>query len=345
MAYAAQSISSGLALDRAAAGLFKTGFTSSMLATYSGPPKDEDEEAQLHSSISRFSSGIDNAFGVLLLNDDVKVQPLAIDMEKAQMKDAREFIIREVARWFGMPAHKLQAIMATESYASVEVKELSYVIGTLRPIAVNIEQSIQRDLILAKDTYFVEFLLEALLRGDLAARSGYYEKAIKNRWMRPSEARLKENMNPDPELDDLSEGDYRPGSSSSTTAAGDSGGRREAHRLSQGRASGVPLRTSLLVYDTALRVLRRERAAVEKIAKKHPSDVDQWKAELQAFYADHATFMANTLRLPATVAQACAHQHRTQLEAQGVVWMQHELWERQEGEDLAALTLDDAHAA
>lgn len=337
MAYAAQSIGAGLALDKSAAGFFKTGFTSSMLATYTGTQKEEDEEAQLHSSIARFSSGIDNAFGVLLLNDEIKIQPLAIDMQKAQMQEAREFIIREVARWFGMPAHKLQAVMNAESYASVEVKELSYVVGTLRPIAVNIEQAIQRDLVLAKDTYFVEFLLEALLRGDLAARSQYYERAIRNRWMRPSEARLRENMNPDPDLDRLSESDFRPGATTGGSGTGTTHGARPA--------AAQQLRTSLMVYDTALRVLRRERAAVEKIAKKHPSDVDRWKTEIEAFYTEHSRFTADALRLPATVAQAVASQHRKELEAQGVVWMQSELWEREEGESLAELALGSGDVA
>lgn len=333
LAYAARSLGSAIAVEKAAAGFFRTGMTASFLASYTGE-KDEDEEAQLHASLSRYATGLDNAFGVLLLNDEIKLTQLAIDPEKAQMKEARDHIIREVARWFGMPAHKLQAAMQTESYASVEVKELSYVIGTIRPIVVGIEQAIQRDLILAKDTYFAEFLIEALLRGDLAARSQYYERAIRNRWMRPSEARVRENMNPDPALDRLSEGDFRPGTSSRGNGAD-----RAARRIWRGQAAATPLRTTLLVYDNALRVLRRERGGVEKIARQHPSDVNQWKAELRAFYDDHARVVAQTLRLPAPLARAYAANHARELEAQGVVWMT-DLWEREEAEELAALALD-----
>jgi len=73
---------------------------------------------------------------------------------------------------------------------------LDYVITCLRPIAVTFEQAIQRDLILAKDTYIVEYKLEALMRGDFEQQSNFVEKLIRNRVMRPgSEARLLFGLN------------------------------------------------------------------------------------------------------------------------------------------------------
>jgi len=81
----------------------------------------------------------------------------------------------------------------------------------LRPIAVAFEQAIQRDIIIRKEQFFVEYKLEALMRGDFDSQSKYLEKFIKNRIMRPSEARVLLNMNPDAALDELSAGDMRPG--------------------------------------------------------------------------------------------------------------------------------------
>lgn len=149
--------------------------------------------------------------------------------------------------------------------------------------------------------------------------------------MRPSEVRALENMNPDPDLDRLSEGDYRPGSSTSDR------GREAARR-------GAPsVRSTLLVFEAAQRVVRKEVAAVSKLAERHAQDVDAWKAGLSAFYTDHAEFVAQTLHLATPAARAYAAQHRVLLEQHGVPAMAD--WERLEAEDLTTLVLDERREA
>jgi HK97 family phage portal protein len=50
--------------------------------------------------------------------------------------------------------------------------------------------------------YFVKFNMNALLRGDMQARAAFYESGIANRWLKPSEARSKEDLPRDDTVDD-----------------------------------------------------------------------------------------------------------------------------------------------
>lgn len=334
--YAANAIGAALAAERAAAKFFKSGMTAAMLATYKGEKDDEDEDA-LHKSITRYATGVEQSFGLMLVPDDVTVTNLGVEPEKAQMMLAREWGVREIARFLRIPGSKL-GIKDAVSYNSQVQSALDYVITCLRPIAVLFEQSIQRDLILAKDTYFAEFLLEALLRGDPDARAAYYEKAIRNRWMRPSEVRLRENLNPDPELDRLSERDFQPGQGGAT--GGSSSGGRSAEGARHGR---LDVRAVLALHDSAVRCVRRERAAVEKLARKHADDPAGWQAALREFYGEHAGFVAQTMRLPIGLARGFAAEHGSAFEAKGLALIDGEAgsaWEREEAEELAALAFD-----
>lgn len=342
VSYGAQTFGTALAAEKAAAKFFKNGMTAALLATHTGD-LDEEDERDLHASISRYAAGVDNAFGLMLVPDDVKVSNLAVEPEKAQMMATREWGVREVARMFRMPPAKL-GVAGTATYASAVQNALDYVIGCLRPTAVTFEQAIHRDLILDKGVYFVEFLLDALMRGDPAARAAYYQSAIQNRWMRPSEVRLIEGMNPDPALDALSESDHKPGG----TSGGSSSSGTPPPAPMKGPGGRALLHAFLAVHDSATRCLRRERAAVEKLARKHASDPAGWQRGLTEFYADHAQFVGETMRLPMVQARAYAAEHASAFVIKGLTLLEGEAgpaWEREEADALAGLAMDQECAA
>jgi Phage portal protein len=299
--------------------------------------EDEDELA-LHKSITRYGAGVENTFGLLLIPDDVTINNLGIEPEKAQMMQAREWTVFEVARLLRMPASKLMA-KGTQTYASQVQNAIDYVIGCLRTYGHAFEQAIQRDLILAKDTYFVKFRLQELLRGDPAAMAAYYTAMVNGRIMTPSEIRQEIDMNPSEELDALSAQDHRPGSNTGPAQVPAADPASAQASITQGRSA---LKGMLAVHDNAVRCLRRERAAVEKLAKKHASDVDGWKAGLRDFYSDHAAFVSQTMRISITMARGYSAQHGSEFEANGIVGIDGdagEAWERYEADELCALAL------
>jgi len=71
------------------------------------------------------------------------------------------------------------------------------VVGLMGRIA-RWEQAISRDLLTEaeQDEYFVEFLIDGLLRGNVQNRYTAYAVARRGKWMNANEIRELENMNP-----------------------------------------------------------------------------------------------------------------------------------------------------
>ena len=65
---------------------------------------------------------------------------------------------------------------------------------------MNWEQQIRRQLFRESDKkrYYVEFVIDGLLRGDVASRSQYYSKGRNDGWLSANDIRELENMNPIP---------------------------------------------------------------------------------------------------------------------------------------------------
>ena len=332
--YGGKGLATGLALQDYTRIFFKKGATAALLATYKGGEMEDEEERSLHQSISRYVSGVENAGGVLLVPEDIEVKNLGVDPEKAQLLGLKDLSGRDVARMFKMPPHKL-GISGTQTYASQVQSAQEYVSGTLQPIVVEFEQAIYIHLINARD-YFAKFNMDTLVRSDLLTRMQAYEVGIRSRVLRPSEARAREDMSPDAELDRLAAQDHRPsepaGARAATTAA-----------MRPGSRGGAPVKAVLMAHDTALRIIRRERGAVDKLARKHASDADGWRAGLREFYAEHAGFVADALHLNADLARAYATDHADKLAAHGIVIMDDQ-WERQEAEMLTCMTCDEEDA-
>lgn len=346
--YASQSLGTAIATQAAAGKFFKSGMTASTVATYTGG-QDAEYEATLHGSISRYATGVDNSFGLLLIPDDVKISNLAVDPDKAQMMVAQEWGVREVARALNLSPGKL-GVKDASAYASQVQEALDYILTTLRPIAVLFEQAIQRDLILAKDTYLVEYKLQSLMRGDFEQQAKYYETFIRSRVMRPSEVRLELNLNPDPALDKLSEGDMRPGASGNTKP-GQPSFPNQNQPDQQDKSAAVFQRVNrrrlMLVYSQAQELVRHERAHIERMAAEHADDPDGWKQELRDFYAEHAGRVSQKMRVPIDVALAYAAQHGSAFEVAGTELIEGDrgaAWEQNEADDLAALSLYDAES-
>lgn len=130
-----------------------------------------------------------------ILEEGMKWNKIGIPPNDAQFLETRTFQVREVARWFRMPLHKIQD-MADASYANIEQMTLGYVTDTLMPWFVRWEQQIKRKLFVGEDEYFAEHLLLGMLRGDQGTRSSYYRTMFGLGTLSPNDIREMENMNP-----------------------------------------------------------------------------------------------------------------------------------------------------
>lgn len=143
--------------------------------------------------------GVGNAGKTAILEQGMKWQAIGIAPKDAEFIVSRKFQVTEIARIFRVPPHML-ADLERSTFSNIEHQSLEFVRDTIRPWLVRWEQALTRDLIPPEDRseYFVEFLIEGLLRGDFKTRYDAYAIGRNNGWLSANDIRRMENMNPLP---------------------------------------------------------------------------------------------------------------------------------------------------
>lgn len=168
-------------------------------------PLSATARKNLKDSWEEYHRGLSNAHRVAVLEEGVSWQAIGIAPEDAQFLETRKFQTAEIARIFRIPPH-LIGDLEKATFSNIEQQSLEFVIHTIRPWLVRIEQAIKRDLFRGETgqrTHFAEFKVDGLLRGDLLSRYQAYTQAHLNGWMTANEIRDLENLNPLPGGDDL----------------------------------------------------------------------------------------------------------------------------------------------
>lgn len=303
--YANQILAIAMAGERFAAGHFAGGAAPPFALKHPltlGP----DAQTRLKDSIATYRAS--DKF--MILEEGMDAVTLGVSAKDAQILESRGYSIEEIARIWNVPLHMLKVNKAgSVSYASVEMFDLDFVMHTIRSEAVRNEQAMWRDLLSEReqDEYVAEYLLDALMRGDSAARALFYKSGIESRWLTPNEAREAENRNP------LPGGDEFPNITPTPTPPPNTP--RDPKGRPQGEANS---RARLIVAEAAARIVQKELAAAHKAAIKHAKDPKAWQAWCVAFYDDHAGFVAHVLKLPSNQASAYAAQQRTALATAGM---------------------------
>jgi HK97 family phage portal protein len=141
-------------------------------------------------------TGIDAAFDIPVLDNDVTFQPLTMKPADAEFLETRKFSTTEIARLFGIPGWMINDQEKSTSWGTgMEQQFTAFVILTLKPYMQRNEQRITRE-ILDPRTEKAEFKVEGLLRGDSQARAAFYNAGITGGWMVPNEPRALEDLPP-----------------------------------------------------------------------------------------------------------------------------------------------------
>lgn len=181
--------------------------------------------------------GSEKAFSVLILEEGMDFSELTFAPEDAQLLDSRRFSVEDACRIFNLPPYKLRInTPGSVSYASIDAQQVDYLVSSLTPWLVRIEQAIDRSCLSdaeRKAGIFVEHNTRAMLRSDLKSQAEALEIGVKNQWYSRNDARefLGENPVDDPRMDDYfapsfiqttsdTSGDVAPQPAGSTAPAG-----------------------------------------------------------------------------------------------------------------------------
>jgi len=155
----------------------------------------EDTAARLKKHWEENFSG-SNLGRLAVLGDGLTYAPMTIPPQDAQLIQQLGWTVDDVARAFGVPLYKINA-GTMPTHTSVEALDLQYYTGCLQVLMQSLELCLDEGLSLPP-RYDVRFNLDNLLRMDSATRFIGYQQAINAGWMKPNEARLRENLAPVP---------------------------------------------------------------------------------------------------------------------------------------------------
>jgi len=266
-----------------------------------------------------------NQHQVAVLEEGLNWQAVSITPEEAQFLQTREFQAEDVCRWFGVPPHMVGLTSKATSWGSgIEQMSIGFVTYTLMPWLVRIQQAISRDLIVAAQRYFAEFIVAGLLRGDTLARYQAYQTGINAGFVTRNEARRLENMNPLPGLD-------KPLQPLNMGTAGE-----PVASLRVGQSASGHYR--LLAEESAGRLVRKEIAAIHKTTDRYFDTLGELHGAVSDFYEAHAALVAQAMRIPLGHAAAYCRLGLDEIRAGGPAAMDD--WETRRVADLANLAIE-----
>lgn len=307
--HARESIGLALAAEEFGARLFGSGTHLGGIVEYDHA-LDDEQLNRFKQSIREGYSGLHNAYRLLFLEQGLKFHQTTIAPEEAQFLESRKFQITDIARIFRVPPH-LIGDLDRSTNNNIEHQSIEFVVHTVRPWLIRWEQAIRQRLFgrEQRQTHFAEFIVDALLRGDIKSRYDAYAIARNNGWMNADEIRARENMNPMP--GDIGKIYLQPlnmiplGTSLDTDEAGAleraqrsaSPAEMRAVRSATGRR-----RTALASRRTwekeARRIVKREVRDIQRLAEKHVGqrDASDFLLALRAYYRTHEQEVADGMR-------------------------------------------------
>jgi len=341
--YMRESAGLGLAAERYASRFFGNGSVPSVaLKRPAGlKPLSDLAAKRLKSDFEAAHTGV-NQHRVALLEEGTEIQPIGISNRDSQFIESREFQAEDIAgRWFGVPPHMVGLTSKATSWGTgIEQMGIGFVVYTLLPWLKRWEQAISRDLIIAPQTYYVEHVVSALLRGDTQQRYAAYAIGHQEWWLSPNDIRRMENQNP---IDPDDGGDEYVRSIKQVDVGKPPAGGNPISDAPPAPSAppAAPAKSAhyqALVLETAARVVRKESADMTRAYKRCHS-AEEWQQAVHDFYADHGEFVAQALHMSADMsARYVADQVRLMLSKPILVTE----WEADSIERLAALALEAA---
>ena len=296
--YARETFGTALAREQYGARFFANDSTPGGLLKTAG--KLSPEAAQrVGKSWTAAHAGARSAHKVAVLEEGLEYQAIGMTNKDAQFIELGEYNAEQIAgQWFGVPPHMVGLTSKATSWGSgIEEMSQGFVTYTLMPWLTEWEQSTSRDLILATQKYFAEFLPDALLKGRLLDRYNAYQIARNIGLMSPNEMRQKENMNrrTDPGGDQYQ--DTPAGAPTPAPVAELLSIEHQAPALNPSSA-----RYAQLLLEAIGRAARKEAAAMSRAARRG----SDWAQAVTEFYGEHAPYLAQILAVPVSSAEIYA---------------------------------------
>jgi len=274
---ARETLGLAMAEEKAGAALFGRGSRPGGILTLARELTKEAHRAFRERWESEYG-GAQRNWTTAILGPGMDYKPIAQPNKDAQWIEGRGFSVVEICRWFRMPPNKL-AHLDKASYNNIAEENISYVGDTLTAWMAYVEQEAIRKLIpqSQRELFFVEHMVNGLLRGDIEKRNMAYSTARQWGWLSVDDIREFENMNPLPD----GQGDMYLVPLNMTTAEAamqqadepqpSEQPQEEPSAPAQDNTRGIVRALSPVVFESLLRIARIEEDRLAKAKKKTKS--------------------------------------------------------------------------
>lgn len=193
IAMAKNAIGMAMATEEFGSSFFSNGASPGGILEHPGTLKDP---SKVRESWEELFKGSGNANRVAVLEEGMTYRQVGIPPNEAQFLETRKYQTEEICRIYRVPPH-LVADLDKATFSNIEHQSISFVVHTIRPWLVRLEQSLDKALLFSEEPnqYFIEFNVDGLLRGDYQSRMQGYATARQNGWMSANDIRRLENMN------------------------------------------------------------------------------------------------------------------------------------------------------
>lgn len=281
---AREAIGLGLAAQEHGARFFTNGANPGGVLEHPGR-LGPDALNNLRASWADRHNGTANSHKPAILEEGMKWHQLSISNRDSQFLETRKFQSTDIAGIFRVPPHMV-GNLDRATFSNIEQQSIDFVVHTLRPWCVRIEQVLNWELFDESERaeFFCEFNVDGLLRGDSAARGAFYTQMFNLGALSVNDIREKENMNP------VEGGDKRfvPLNMQLLEGAGAKPEepvpepRKPVEEPASDDAERALHAFQPMVRDVLERALFRETTAAKRAAKKGPIAFRTWLTEYES---------------------------------------------------------------
>jgi HK97 family phage portal protein len=202
ISYAASAIRLGICYEQFGVNFYQNGANPSGAFKHPGTLSEEAFN-RLKKELKHNYTGLRNTGTPMILEDGLEFQQFSIKPADAQLLESKAFQIEDICRIYRVPQHLVQ-MLGHATFSNIEQQSLEFVMYTILPWFNRWEDNINMQLLTPaerKAGYYIEFKMDALLRGDITSRAAYYAQGRQWGWLSVNDIRRLENMPPIPNGD------------------------------------------------------------------------------------------------------------------------------------------------
>jgi len=203
--YAREAIGLSLAQDAHGSSVFRNGANvTGALKMPAGRSLTVEQASSLRAQMDEFRSGGSREGKIVILEDGLEFQQMALSAEDAQWIESRKFSRGDIAMFFGVPPHMIGDTDKSTSWGTgIDSQTQGFVSFTLEDSLTTWEEAIGLDCLdwVKNPDLFARFNRNALVRGDIKTRWEAHVKALQWGVRSPNEIRALEDENPRPDGD------------------------------------------------------------------------------------------------------------------------------------------------